>query len=144
MRTKEDDSYLSFQREVRANQMTTDALVFLKTSTEINFLKFILYRKIFRFHRGWETGYIDVENKEFDPKKLDELKESIHLVLIELGKWVDILKSVHCIKPRDDFFDDIYQIKDDLDFNDLKIDTAYDQLLEVTKEYKIIIENGGL
>lgn len=68
MRTKEDDSYWSFQREVRANQMTTDALVFLKTSTEINFLKFILYRKIFRFHRGWETGYIDVENKKFDPK----------------------------------------------------------------------------
>lgn len=129
----------SFQREVRYNQLNTDNLVFLKTMMEINFLKFILYRKMFRIYRAWDTGYMGNASDSFDLKIIEEWDESIPKILVEITKWIGMLKTVPNIKPREDFFEDICAIKDDVDWGNSEIDKIYEELLKVTEEYRLII-----
>lgn len=145
MDKEKDDLSWSFQREVRYNQMNTNNLIFLKTMMEINFLKFILYRKLFRIQRAWDTGYMGIGSDapdSFNPKIIEEWEEAIPKILVEITKWVEMLKTVPNIKPRDDFFNDIYVIKDDADWNNSDIDKIYDELLKVTEEYRLIV-NGS-
>lgn len=136
---REKDLGWSFQREVRYNQLNTDNLVFLKTMMEINFLKFILYRKMFRIQRAWETCYMGVENEPFNPSVVSGWERELPGIIIELTKWVEMLKTVPNIKPRPDFFEDIYGIKDDADWEDSDTTGAYDNLLKVAEEYKLVL-----
>lgn len=123
-------------------QLNTNTILYLKTMMEINFLLFILYRKLFRIYRAWDTCDMGSSKQiQFDLDKIKEWENEIPGVLLKIAEWIGFLKTVP-IKPRDDFFVDIMEICKDLkDQNKPEIIEAYEQLLKVTEEYKSIVEN---
>lgn len=120
-------------------QLNTNTILYLKTMMEINFLLFVLYRKLFRIYGAKDT--CSTEHVEFDLDKIREWENQIPGVLLKMAEWIGFLKTVP-LKPRDDFFEDIMEIHKDLkDQNKTEIIEAYEQLLKVTEEYKSIVEN---
>lgn len=119
----------NFKDEIRLHQLNTDTVVYLKTMTEINFLKFIIYRKLGRLFR---LTIIDSE--------IDEIEKSIADLLQKLTDWINFLNTVENHFQSEDFFEDIDELGKDLDKNELtnfEVYVAYDKLKEVVNNYKL-------
>jgi len=121
-------SYL--EDEIRRSTNNTNTLIFLKTCMEINFMKFIIYRKLDRLFR---LNHSDDSS--------DKLQTEICDCLCSLSEWVGMLKSVQEVKPRDDFFDDISELGKDLQRCNDAVREAFNDLDKIVQEYKLIVEN---
>lgn len=121
----------NFKNEIRRSQLNTDTLVYLKTMTEINFLKFIIYRKLGRL---FGLTIIDSE--------IDEIEKSIADLLQKLTDWINFLNTVENHFPSEDFFEDIEELGKDLDKNkisNLNVYSEFDKLKEVAYNFKLQI-----
>ena len=121
----------NFEDEIRRRQLNTDTLIYLRTMTEINFLKFIIYRKL--------VDYLDLTIID---SEIDEIEKSIVDLLQKLTDWVNLLNTIKHHFPSEEFFEDIEELGKDLDKNkisNLDAYSAFDKLKEVAYNYKLQI-----
>lgn len=125
------------EEEIKLRNTSTDAIVLLKTLKEINFHKFIAYRKLQRYYVNKHDDDLVVS---LTPEEVKTLKGEIIEVINKICGWVQLLLDSKLKQTQKEFFEDIEELVKDISKDTEESMETFQKLLDTTREYKKLCE----
>ena len=125
------------EEEIKLRNTSTDAIVLLKTLKEINFHKFIAYRKLQRYYVNKHDDDLVVS---LTPEEVKTLKGEIIEVTNKICGWVQLLLDSKLKQTQKEFFEDIEELVKDISKDTEESMETFQKLLDTTREYKKLCE----
>lgn len=127
-----------FEDEMMQSNIRKDTIVLLKTLKEINFYKFITYRKLQRYYvNNCDDSVVSLTHEEAKILKCEIIK-----VTNKIGGWVQLLLDSKIKQTQNEFFEDIEKLVEDVSKDTEESIETFQKLLDTTREYKNFCERG--